>query len=401
MSEAERAAKYAAKVQPVGEGMRNKALNNLGIMLMARFNLSESELKAICVDWSQRCDPPMNRLEAEKTAGSAFAGAHRKKIVGTKRRETFAPQSPVQQPKAPIEVPKGSAEAPSLELLDRMELAIAGKIQLIEFGPWSVTTRLTRALVPGTITVLAGMKGTSKTFFMLQAALQWLKDDVSFSLLMLEWKRKFYLQRILAMLARDSNLSMEEYYASHADTARAAWEAHQETLDAMGYRIYDCKRAMDCEGIVAWIKEQADKGTRIVVVDPVSAKRPSRTPWIDDQNLIDDIRAVAEPAGMSVILVTHPKTTRGKDLKSMEDNWGDDLAGGKAFGDFTDTVLFLKYMRHPEQMSCRVGGNVAMQSVNRMLQLRKTRFGRGQGLSVGFHFDGMTLLHNECGAIED
>jgi KaiC/GvpD/RAD55 family RecA-like ATPase len=400
MSEADRAVKYAAKVDPVGQGNRNKSLNNLGITLMARFNLTESELKSICLDWALRCDPPMDRLEAEKTAGSAFAGAHRKKIVGTKRRETFAPSQAVVQQKAPAEVPTGSAEAPSLELLDRMEMAISGKIQLMDFGPWGVTTKLSRALVPGSITVLAGMKGTSKTFFMLQAALQWLKDDVNFSMLMLEWERKFYLQRLLGMLARDSNLSVEEYYAAHADTARASWEQHQETLDAMGYRIFDCKRAMDCEGIVAWLKEQADNGKRIVVIDPVSAKRPSRQPWIDDQNLIDDIRSVVKASGMSVILVTHPKTTRGKDLKAMEENWGDDLAGGKAFGDFTDTVLFLQYLREPKEMSCRVCGNASIHTVNRVLQLRKTRFGRGQGVSIGFHFDGMTLLHNECGSIE-
>lgn len=401
MSEADRAAKYAAKVQTVGKGARNKSLNNLGITLMARFVLTEAELISICLDWAMRCDPPMDRVEAEKTTRSAFAGAHRKKIVGTKRRENFAPQSAPQQQRPPAEMPKGSAEAPSLELLDRMELAIAGKIQLIDFGPWSVTTKLTRALVPGSITVLAGMKGTSKTFFMLQAALQWLKLDVNFSMLMLEWERKFYLQRMLGMLARDSNLSVEEYYASHAEIARAAWEEHQEILDAMGYRIFDCKRALDCEGIVSWLKEQAEKGVRVAVIDPVSAKRPSRQPWIDDQNLVDDIRAVVVPAGMSVILVTHPKTTRGKDLQAMQDNWGDDLAGGKAFGDFTDTVLFLQYMRQPEKMSCRVGGNASVQTVNRILQLRKTRFGRGQGLSVGFHFDGMTLLHTECGSIEE
>lgn len=403
--ELERARAYASRIPSAGQGQRNMELNKVGITLMAKFDLTEADLEQVGLEWAARCDPPMDRTEASRTLASAFKGAVRKGIAGSRRTEPIGPSSGpralqrerVEPPKQPIV----SGEAPSLELLDRINMAIDGKIKLIDFGPWDVTSRLTRALVPETITVLAGMKGTSKTFFMLQAALHWLRHDVKFSMLMLEWQRKFYLQRLIGMLAQDSNLAVEEHYAAHPDKARAVWEKYQRVLDQMGYCIFDCQGGMSIDGIVTWVKGQGEKGVQVVVIDPISAKLPSRTPWIDDHNLINRLREVVTKHGMSIVLVTHPKTTRGKDLKSMQDNWGDDLVGGKAFGDFTDTILFLQYMRQEEMMACTRHGMTTQQSVNRLLQLRKTRFGRGQGLTVGFKFDGQTLLHSECGTISE
>ncbi|GMV80450.1 MAG: hypothetical protein AMXMBFR7_16340 [Planctomycetota bacterium] len=112
MPDAERAARYAAKVNGAGEGGRNDALNALAYRLLELFNLTEEEHRGLCLDFAARCAPPIPEREALATTGSAWKGAHRKGRAGAARTEPKRKRSSATPPaKRARGVPQGEAAA--------------------------------------------------------------------------------------------------------------------------------------------------------------------------------------------------------------------------------------------------------------------------------------------------
>lgn len=83
----ESAWKYLEKAGGAGSGDRNNTLNRLSFAILERFpDLGQTEFYGLMHKWGCTCSPPIEESEILKTAGSAWAGAHRKGAVGSKQR---------------------------------------------------------------------------------------------------------------------------------------------------------------------------------------------------------------------------------------------------------------------------------------------------------------------------
>src|SRR5438445_2781881 len=104
----ERARSYVSKCPSAGQGGRNDALNKLAFALIENFDLSELDFESLLMGWASSCSPPINVGEAANTIRSAFHGANRKGVAGSKvRNYTFGGS---QRPAAAqIQAPRSTA----------------------------------------------------------------------------------------------------------------------------------------------------------------------------------------------------------------------------------------------------------------------------------------------------
>ena len=389
MTEFDRASAYAAKIPSAGKGERNRCMNGFVWRIMERFSLVEEEIMRLGMDWARACDPPMEDREAMRTIKTTFNRAQARGIVGSKRME---PES--NEPRRARTNVTFNVTNPADELRAELEDAMEGRRRGVGM-PWDILANLTNALSPGTITVLCALKGSSKSLFILEAAAFWSQAGESWAIYELEDERKFHMRRILAQLAKNANLTNDDWVRSNPEPVKVAWEEHYDRLNEIGKRIHESSAMVNTDNLLAWLEVEAARN-RILVIDPVTARNPSAWPWVDDQQFVMQAKHMLKKTQCSVILVTHPP----KSYKSDEDVWGEDCAGGAAFERFTQTVLFMRYLRKPEEVEVRTGGGLVERSeINRVCQLRKTRNGKGQGSEIGFWFSPTDLRHYERGVI--
>jgi hypothetical protein len=96
--------------------------------------------------------------------------------------------------------------SPSADLHRRIEATIAGRYAAVGW-PWPMLGHLTQALRPGTVTLVCGSAGATKSFFVLQAVQHWLASGVKVALYELEEDRESWLTRVLALLEADGRLT--------------------------------------------------------------------------------------------------------------------------------------------------------------------------------------------------
>lgn len=270
---------------------------------------------------------------------------------------------------------------------------ISGKRRAIPW-PWPRLSEHSKALLPGTVTLLCGDPGATKSFMLLEAMAHWHAQGVKCCVFELEEDRPYHLYRVLAQLERNASLYDDEWVKENGDDALEAQARHAGFLDSLGRHIFDApEKQVTYQELTAWVKARASEGYRVIAVDPVTAVEPSREPWLADSKFIIEIKAIARGSGVSVVLVTHPRKGR-KGLMGL-----DEMAGGAAFQRFAQSVLWLKFHPTPEEVSVvRTFGSEAV-TVNRTMLIAKARNGPGQGLVVGFNFNAQTLCLEEVGTV--
>lgn len=284
------------------------------------------------------------------------------------------------------------------ELASLINATIAGRRRATPWK-WPVVHGLTRALMPGTLTILCGNPGATKSFLLLESVAHWSGQGIPVACLMLEDTRAYHLQRAIAQHAGNGRLTDSDWIESHPAEAREAMRGHRGFAERVG-RCIDCP-PIDInptgETIAAWIEAKSEAGARVVCVDPITLAAPGEKQWVDDHHLIASAKKAAERHECSVVLVTHPKKhPQGKSL--------DDVSGGAAVTRFAHTVLWLEYLPQPE--SKLIVGHNAMGlrdrsyvEVNRILRVLKARNGRGTGSEIGMTFHGESLTFTAHGII--
>ena len=284
------------------------------------------------------------------------------------------------------------SKSPADELQQMISDEISGKRVSVPF-PWPILTHVTQALLPGTLTVLCGTPGASKSLFMLVCLAYWMESKVPSVLFALEEVRAFHMKRLLAQRAGRANLTDAEWVRGNPNIATNAFMEHSLWSHMIGRMLeVDPDGDMDYLKMLVWIKERAWAGERIIVVDPISHIAPDREIAAADRAFVKRCKHIAEDNNTTIILVTHP---RGKEMGL------DDLAGGRAWGRFPQTVLWLENLPKPKKFTVagdQQGGDSVVLS-NRVLHVMKARNACGNGFKLAYWFQHENLCFQEQGVI--
>ncbi len=282
------------------------------------------------------------------------------------------------------------AMQPAQCLKARLDKIKAGEIAAVPW-PWPQLSELAPSLTPGSVVMLAGSAGASKSFLAVQCLAFWTRREIPCALLALEGSRDQHAQRLLAQLEGNSNLVDLAWVKAHPNEVDAAWERYKDWLDVVGQRIHPAGMDATYDDLLNWLKVRGGRGDRLLIIDPVTAADSQDKPWLSDRRLIVKARQIAGASGLSLLVVVHPtKNSPGATL--------DGLAGGAAFQRHTDGVLWLHACDTKTVTMMTPAGRFSAE-VNRVLYLLKVRDGRGQGKAIGFRFDGKSLTFAEQGLI--
>lgn len=280
-----------------------------------------------------------------------------------------------------------------------IEDQIAGRFRAVPFE-FDLMSNMTKAMLPGTVTVLCGDPNDGKSFLLLQSADYWLnKEDVRVAIYELEDDKRYHLMRSLAQTAGDSHLLDDRWVQANPDDARGKHQQFAGRLDKLGRSMWDAPdRLVKLEELTGWVRERCQEGYRIIAIDPITATSTGDNRFQDDLDFVISIKILARQYEVSVVLITHPK-------KGRKQAFGlDELAGGAAYSRFTHTVLWIKRHDQPEEADVweyNLSGLFHRKQVtmNRTIHLSKVRNGPGAGKSLAYYFDPKTLRFSELGDI--
>ncbi len=287
-------------------------------------------------------------------------------------------------------------QGPSSSFIDRLRDIRDGRYVCAPW-PWPITNALAKPLMPGAVVLLCGAPGSTKSFTVTQAALWWQAKGLAIAVRALESDHAFHLTRALAVLEGDGRLTDTDWTACNIDAAADAYLRHRQALDQLGAALTVSPPAgMTAAAVGDWIEAEVARGTRILVLDPVTKIRSEGDAWRE----ADALMARAQEAikgKASLVLVSHPKKAGGmqKGPPTL-----DDMAGGAAFARFADAAFYLDAL--PDSADVVVAGADRIERhavINRRLRILKSRNGRGTGMVVGLSFSGLTLRTDELGVL--
>lgn len=296
-----------------------------------------------------------------------------------------------------MDLPQGKIEGPQedagLALLEFLENVIAGKIRDVAW-PWFMLGKLTQANIPGASTILTSPPGSGKSFFLMSSFLHWINQGEKTAMLCVEDPHQYHVRRAFAISAKNANLLDLKWMETHPEPTREAGMAHQEFLGKIANSIQICNGPATTDLILDWIREKIKTGFRMILIDSCSMKINLFKVWDDDLRFMVKLEELMKKADASVVLSWHPpKNSQG------DANYGS-TGGGVALQKATRTILSIEFLKGIKDLEvCTHDGERVIRPVNRKVHLVKTRNGKGQGMTLGFLFDPMTLVWTEQGFI--
>lgn len=281
---------------------------------------------------------------------------------------------------------------PSSAVRRLLEDTISGKRFAVPW-PWNGFSRLTNALLPGSIFVICGDPGSAKSLFLVQAARKWLKEGIKFSLYHLEiYEEGSHLLRALAQESGCSDVLEWSWVKEHPDETRSIFQSNQSFLDSFGARLTTSPQKIPSMAeLTEWVRDQARDGSRVIGIDPITAAETTERRWDDDRRFVLNCQKIMRDYGSSLVLVTHPK------LNAKDGKMGD-VAGGAGFSRFTQTVALLRAFKPEKDVRMKFPMGEKVLSVNRSLKILKASHGAGANVEIGFTF-GAGMLFSEHGVV--
>lgn len=301
-----------------------------------------------------------------------------------------------------VEFMEAKPDRPSDLVADFLEEQIAGRYRAVPFEFRSLSNS-TKAMLPGTVTVICGDPNDGKSFLLLQCANYWQQNEkTKVAIYELEDDKRYHLMRATAQHAGNSKLLNDIWVMANPDDARDLQRSAADAIDDMGRQMWDAPdRLIALSELSTWVEARCKEGYRIIAIDPITATSTGEARFQDDLDFVITVKILARRYEVSIILITHPK-------KGRKNAFGlDELAGGAAYSRFTHTVLWIKRHKKPEMVTILDDGGLMgiqtkrMAEINRTMHLSKVRNGPGAGRSIGFMFDHETLRFKEIGFIVD
>ncbi len=256
--------------------------------------------------------------------------------------------------------------------------------------PWSGINE-TLALLPGTVTILCGGVGASKSFMLLEAAEFWHNKGILIAVYELEDDRNYHLIRSLAQKAGVSGITSTVWQKDNPEQALSIFEQHRGFLDSFGKCIYSSRKQPTLKDVAKWIEDKA-KTCRIIAVDPVTiAAHKGEAIWKEDDEFLDIIKRAAVKNECSVIIITHP-------VKGVSNPDVNQLAGGAAYQRFAHSILWLESHESKTSRVKMACGTIEAE-YNRTLHILKARNGQGLYKKIACEFEPDTLRLKEIGVI--
>ncbi|MFC1635165.1 AAA family ATPase [Planctomycetota bacterium] len=273
-----------------------------------------------------------------------------------------------------------------------IEDTIAGRREAVRW-PWVCIGGLTKALLPGTVTIICGNVGASKSFMLLEAAAYWHEYKIKIAVYELEEDRDFHLSRCLAQKSQVGSMTDPDWVRENPIEARRIYSDNEAFLENFGACIFASPDThLTLEQLSKWTQGRAKAGCRIIAIDPITAAaHKSRNVWEEDNSFLHDIKRTATDYHCSVILVTHP-------IKAVSLPDVTQLAGGAAYQRFAQTILWLESHIEKNSQVKTSCGTIDIEH-NRIAHLLKARNGKGQGVKIAFNFDSESLTLHEQGII--
>lgn len=255
----------------------------------------------------------------------------------------------------------------------------------------------TNCFLPGSITMLCGSPGASKSFFVLQLVWQWFLNGIDCSLLALESGIVFHERRALAQMAGNNGLLDPQYVLNNPEIVKSVLVTFGGEIDRMrrGKVIQSPNdEKVSCEFLLRWVESEWKRKQKLAVIDPITMLETGDKFWQEQQDFVRELKRLVRRSQMRVLLVTHPSKNA---QKIHEDN----MAGCIAFSQNSDSIFWLESHGRLEKIDSSMGENFGKRyAYNRTIHVLKTRFGFAEKPTIGIHFNGGTLGCTEVGFLE-
>lgn len=352
------------------EGHRNETGHWLACQLRDnRVPLSRAESIMLAYqDRTPRGAKPYTAAEALATVRSCYE---------TPAREPAIINEPEKKPATP-KAPNGDA---SEELHNYLRGVVSGRIYNVPF-PWQQLTHFTNALLPSSTCTICGDPGVGKTFFVLDCLKYWHANGFDPAIMFIEKDRCFHTHRLLAQLEGKGSFVSYEWIKRNGNLVDEAMRRHAGLIDELGRCIFSSPRErLTLGALLLWVREQAEAGKRVILIDPITLADAGRERWTVDDDFMDTAEKVMTDHGASLVLITHPRKGNRNGSQS-----GHDQAGGAAYHRFADTNIWLHKPKKPRLVKVVSPYGAAKMRCHYFFQMHKTRNGKGAGAEIAFEF---------------
>lgn len=277
-----------------------------------------------------------------------------------------------------------SFSTPAQEYADHNELIFSGKIKSCPVPEeWRCFVDVAQPFIPQTVTVIHGMEGAGKSFFMIQLIRAMLAKDVLPAYLALEMPRSVYIDRLLAQeldMPELTHLAYKEDPGNHA-VIKGVMADNKGFINSHMKHIHTARKGlMTTEEVCEWAEDRPAK-EKVLIIDPITKIKVGQQIWVDHQMLIDRLWQLAEDRLIAIVLVNH----------TNNDGF---MAGGMALKRSSDTVYRVSWSKkNKEPCSCYVPNSSYPKvrdfgecKLDLRLQLDKGRYATKRCVSFAFEF---------------
>lgn len=278
------------------------------------------------------------------------------------------------------------------ELKERAAKISNGLLRPVEW-PWRRFTEMTGFSIPGTVALICGDGGSTKSFWLIEATSHWYEMGIPFAMYQLEDERAMHAYRAIAQREKRPELLDHVWGEGREEEVSRIMDKHTGFIDVLGRSLDgETKDNITYDKLLKWTEERAKGGAKIIAIDPITMAAPEKDQWAADKNFTDSLKRIARDYSANVVLVIHPKKGRKGSISL------DDIAGGSAFGRFAHAVVWLDNHGDPIKSVVKDSFATMERLHNRTMHVVKARNARGQGARIAFNFN-QDLTFSEHGMI--
>lgn len=288
------------------------------------------------------------------------------------------------KPRAKATAPSGSDDG----LTNLIASELNGTYSLVSW-PFPVITEKSRSLLPGSVTVICGTPGSAKSWWVISCLSYWIESSVNAAVLMLEESNAWHMKRLLAQLSGNVNLLDSSWCRSHPDIVLQAHDRHRAAVGRASKRLW-CEGNLTMAACAEWVEARCAEGCRVLIIDPITFADPgSEKPWDADRRFLARIKVAIEAAGVSLVLVTHPRKVSGKPTAPTMD----DMAGGAAYARAAASVLWLQGVDgRVETQVDDADGRKQTVVTHKIIRIMKARNAAGQHEDICYKFRDLSFI---------